>query len=62
MSAVSRAKSVPEATATCTLQVVECRLDMTLVGPEKIYYGENANFTLKVTNVGLALSLQKLLS
>ncbi|MDJ0974341.1 MAG: hypothetical protein QNJ98_07780 [Planctomycetota bacterium] len=42
----------PEQEATCTLTVVECRLEMELIGPDKIYYGEEANFTLKVVNVG----------
>jgi uncharacterized repeat protein (TIGR01451 family) len=48
----AHADRVQEATASCTLQVVECRLEMTLNGPEKVYYGENAVFTLRVTNVG----------
>jgi uncharacterized repeat protein (TIGR01451 family) len=38
--------------ASCTVQVVECKLEMTLTGPDKIYYGEGANFTLTVRNVG----------
>lgn len=42
----------PEVTAQCTLEAVQCRLEMELIGPETIYYGEDANFTLKVTNVG----------
>ena len=43
---------VPEETAQCELKVVQCALEMDLIGPESIYFGENANFTLKVTNVG----------
>jgi uncharacterized repeat protein (TIGR01451 family) len=46
------AEGVQDVTAQCTLTVVECRLEMELIGPENIYYGEDANFTLKVTNVG----------
>ena len=38
--------------AQCNLEVVQCKLDMEMVGPENIYYGEPANFTLKVENVG----------
>lgn len=41
-----------EVTSTCTLQVVECRLEMSLVGPEKIYYGEEATYQLVVRNTG----------
>lgn len=46
------ADRVPEATASCSLQVVECRLEMSLTGPEKIYFGETAAFTLTVRNTG----------
>lgn len=46
------ADGVQDVKAQCTLEVVECRLEMELIGPENIYYGEDANFTLKVTNVG----------
>ncbi len=48
----ARADRAQEVTASCSLQVVECRLEMTLVGPDKIYYGETASFTLRVTNTG----------
>lgn len=41
-----------EVRAQCTLEVVKCELTMEMVGPDEIYYGEEANFTLKVTNVG----------
>lgn len=47
------AERAAEVTASCSLQVVECRLEMTLTGtPEKIYFGETAAFTLRVTNTG----------
>ncbi|MDA1194850.1 MAG: DUF11 domain-containing protein [Planctomycetota bacterium] len=46
------ADGVPEVQAQCTLEVVKCELQMELVGPPNIYFGELANFTLKVTNVG----------
>ncbi len=46
------ADGIGEQQASCNLQVVECRLDMQLIGPENIYYGEEAAFTLKVTNKG----------
>lgn len=46
------AEGVQPVSASCTLEVVECRLDMELIGPEKIYYGEDANFTLRVVNNG----------
>jgi uncharacterized repeat protein (TIGR01451 family) len=46
------ADGVPEATAQCSVRVVQCRLEMELVGPERIYYRDPANFTVKVTNVG----------
>jgi hypothetical protein len=46
------ADGVPEVTAQCNLEVVECRLEMELIGPDAIYFGEDANFTLKVSNVG----------
>lgn len=46
------ADGVQEVRSQCTLEVVECRLEMELIGPENIYFGEDANFTLKVTNVG----------
>lgn len=51
-TAVATADGVPEATATCTLEVVQCRLEMQLIGPDMIYFGEEANFSLEVTNVG----------
>jgi len=41
-----------EVQAQCTLVVVKCELTMEMVGPDEIYYGEEANFTLKVSNVG----------
>ncbi len=41
-----------EVRAQCTLEVVQCKLEMEMIGPDEIYYGEDANFTLKVTNVG----------
>ena len=34
------------------MKVVQCKLEMELVGPERIYYGDPANVTVKVTNVG----------
>ena len=46
------ADGVPEVQAQCTLEVVKCELQMELLGPPNIYFGEMANFTLKVTNVG----------
>ncbi len=51
-TAVVTADGVPEATATCTLEVVQCSLEMQLIGPETIYFGEPATFTLEVKNVG----------
>lgn len=51
-TARARADGFPEQTSSCDLQVVNCRLEMDLVGPETIYYGEQANFTVRVTNVG----------
>jgi uncharacterized repeat protein (TIGR01451 family) len=46
------ADGVPEAHAQCSVRIVQCRLEMELVGPERIYYRDPANFTVKVTNVG----------
>ncbi len=46
------ADGVGEVEDSCTLQVVECKLKMELVGPPNIYYGEDAAFTLNVTNEG----------
>ena len=46
------ADGVQEVRAQCELEVVQCKLEMEMIGPENIYYGEEANFTLKVTNVG----------
>ena len=46
------ADGVPEVSATCTLEVVTCKLEMSLNGPESVYYGEQANFTVRVQNVG----------
>ena len=46
------ADGIPEKQAACSLQVTTCNLEMAIVGPERIYFGEEANFTLKVTNVG----------
>jgi len=51
-TARATADGVPEVSAQCTLEVVQCKLEMEMIGPEAIYYGEDANFTLKVTNVG----------
>jgi uncharacterized repeat protein (TIGR01451 family) len=46
------AEGVPLKEASCTVQAVMCRLEMDLVGPDAIYFGEQANFTVRVTNVG----------
>jgi uncharacterized repeat protein (TIGR01451 family) len=46
------ALDVPEVTASCELTVVQCRLEMELTGPPDIYYGDTANFTVRVTNAG----------
>jgi len=46
------ASRTAEASSACTLQAVECRLEMTLVGPDTIYYGEQAAYTLVVRNAG----------
>ena len=46
------ADDVAEVSARCTVTIVQCRLEMELVGPEDIYYGDSANFTVRVTNVG----------
>ena len=46
------ADGAPEVKAQCTLTVVKCKLNLELVGPESIYYGEPANFTLKIVNEG----------
>ena len=51
-TAVATADGVPEATATCSLEVVQCQLEMQLIGPETIYFGEPGNFTLEVKNIG----------
>jgi uncharacterized repeat protein (TIGR01451 family) len=51
-TARAHADRTAEGSATCSVQVVECRLEMTVTGPEKIYFGENAVFTLRLTNVG----------
>jgi uncharacterized repeat protein (TIGR01451 family) len=51
-TARATADGVPEATATCSVHVVSCRLEMELTGPEKILFGDPASFTVKVTNVG----------
>lgn len=51
-TARATADGVPEVNSSCDLQVVVCRLEMELVGPEDIYYGEQANFTVRVSNVG----------
>lgn len=50
--AAASAEGIPEKEASCTLDVVECSLQMEIKGPENIYYGEEANFTLRVVNVG----------
>jgi len=50
--AVATADRVPEERAQCTIEVVQCRLEMQIIGPDEIYVGEHANFTLVVTNVG----------
>ncbi len=46
------ADGVQEVQAQCTLEVVKCELTMAIVGPPNIYFGEMANFTLTITNVG----------
>ncbi len=51
-TATATADGVDEKSAQCTVQVVICRLEMELVGPDQIYYGEQANFTVVVRNVG----------
>lgn len=51
-SARAKADRTAEVNATCSLQVVECRLEMSINGPERIYYGEGATFRLSLTNVG----------
>lgn len=51
-TARASADRAAEVTATCSVQVVECRLEMNLIGPDKIYYGESAAFTLTVRNAG----------
>ena len=51
-TARASADGVPDVSASCSLEVVQCKLEMEMIGPESIYYGEDANFTLKVTNVG----------
>jgi len=51
-TAQASADRVAPVSASCTVQVVQCRLEMSLNGPDKIYYGEPANFAFRVTNVG----------
>lgn len=51
-TARATADHAPEVSARCTVEVVQCRLEMQIIGPEDIYFGEHANFTLVVTNVG----------
>jgi len=51
-TARATADGQPEQSSSCDLQVVVCRLEMDLVGPDTIYYGEPANFTVRVSNVG----------
>ena len=46
------ADGVQEKQAQCELKVVLCKLEMDLTGPDQIYYGEQANFTVNVRNVG----------
>lgn len=51
-TAQASADRVAAVSSSCTVQVVQCQLDIALNGPDKIYYGEPANFTFSVTNVG----------
>ncbi len=51
-TARATADGTGEVSAQCTIEVVQCRLEMKIIGPESIYFGEPANFTLVVENVG----------
>jgi hypothetical protein len=42
----------PERTSTCECTAVQCRLDLDLICPGRIGFGEPGNFTAKVTNSG----------
>ncbi len=46
------ADGVEEKEASCTVEVVTCRLEMDLTGPDQVYFNEPANFTLVVRNAG----------
>ena len=51
-TARATADGVEEATAQCTVEVVQCKLELEMTGPKQIWFGEEANFTLHVQNVG----------
>jgi uncharacterized repeat protein (TIGR01451 family) len=42
----------PERTSACECNAVQCRLDVELICPGRIGFGEPGNFTAKVTNAG----------
>jgi uncharacterized repeat protein (TIGR01451 family) len=51
-TARATADRTAEVRASCEVRVVQCRLEMDLVGPERIYVGDPAGFTLRVRNAG----------
>ncbi len=51
-TARAMADGVEEQQASCTVQVVLCRMEMDLSGPSQVYYGEPADFTVTLRNLG----------